>query len=351
MAGGGLPALLGHGHRVSAFLAGSRCSVLFQYSLRRFPPEILLGIIRTHRLVFHQGEVYRNYYYVPPDDFLRPGTAKREVGRLLEQVRTRSQLDAARRRARGRLEALVRARTGELGQANRALQKSETALRGTGEQVRELARSLLVAQEEDRKRLSRELHDVFGQKLAMLSVEVQTLEQRVALGDLGVGEQISRLRERLDALSDDSRRMAHQLHPSILEHLGLEAALRAFGQEVARHYGIRVRFIGGGLPAGVSAAAALCLYRVAQEALHNVAKHSKSLRATLKLSASRTAVHLQVTDRGVGFEPESVRHRGGLGMVSMEERVRLLGGGFSVRSRPGKGARLGVRIPLAPESP
>jgi len=349
--GGGLPLLLGHESRLSAFLADRRCSVLCQYSRRRFPAEMLLGVIRTHRLILHQGEVYRNYYYVPPDDFLRPGKARRDVGWLLEQIRTRTQIEAARRRARGRLGALVRARTGELEQANWALQKSETALRGTGEQVRELARSLLAAQEEERKRLSRELHDDFSQKLAMLSVEVQTLVQQPELGGQGVREQLSRLRERLDALADDSLRMAHQLHPSILEHLGLEAALRAFGQEVALHYGIRVRFIGGGLPAGVSAEAALCLYRVAQEALHNVAKHSRSPGATLKLSASRTAVHLQVTDRGVGFEPESVRHRGSLGIVSMEERVRLLGGDFSVRSRPGKGVRLEVRIPLAPESP
>lgn len=235
----------------------------------------------------------------------------------------------------------------ERRRTEKALVASQAALERALDRLRALTASLFTAQEEERRRVSHELHDDFNQKLAMLAVDLEALQQQPPPNRGVLQAQLESLKKRAAELSDDLRRMAYQLHPSILEHLGLEAALTSYCVEFSRREGVVVRFSAQGVPRGLAEDIALCLYRVAQEALRNVARHSGAQRASVTLSGSRQGVRLTVADRGAGFDPATVQACGGLGLLSMEERVRQAGGSLRVKSRPGKGTRIEAHIPLA----
>jgi signal transduction histidine kinase len=227
-----------------------------------------------------------------------------------------------------------------------ALRESEAALRRSREELRTLAAGLLTAQEEERRRLSRELHDDLNQKLAMLAVDLESLEQHLPLSPQAIRAQLGSLKCRVVELSDDLRRMASQLHPSVLEHLGLVVALKSYCEELSKRERIEARLTHHNVPTQLPLDTALCLYRVVQEGLRNVARHSSSPSVTVSLTATRGSIRLSITDLGVGFDPLSVKSRGGLGLISMEERVRLVRGHFAVHSQPGRGVRIEVRVPL-----
>jgi PAS domain S-box-containing protein len=231
-------------------------------------------------------------------------------------------------------------------QAEEALRHHEAELQQSQEELRRLTAGLFAAQEEERRRVSRELHDDLSQKLAMLVVEVETMERALPESADLICNALRSLRERADGITDDVRRIAHQLHPSILEHLGLVAALRRYCSDFSRQAGIRVRFTHRNVPEDVPQEIALCLYRVTQESLRNAAKHSGHTRASVSLTGTEDRLHLSISDRGVGFDPNLVKGKGGLGIVSMEERVRLAAGIVSIKSRPGDGARIDVQVPL-----
>jgi signal transduction histidine kinase len=143
--------------------------------------------------------------------------------------------------------------------------------------------------------------------------------------------------------------MAYQLRPSILDDLGLAPALRSYCEQFTRREGLAVTFRHSGMPEKLPPEVSLCLYRVAQEALRNVAKHTRAKRASVSLTVEEEVALLTVKDWGVGFEPSSAQLRG-LGIVGMGERVRLAGGAFEVKSRPGHGAEIEVRIPVRTEA-
>ena len=227
-----------------------------------------------------------------------------------------------------------------------ALRESEAALRRNHEEMRALAAGLLTAQDDERRRLSRELHDDLNQKLAMLAVDFESLEQHHPVLPEGIRAQLGSLKCRVIELSDDLRRMAYQLHPSMLEHLGLAVALESYCTEFSRREKIEARLTHHNVPTQLPLDTALCLYRVVQEGLRNVARHSSSPSVTVSLAGTRDSIRLSITDLGVGFDPLSVKSRGGLGLISMEERVRLVQGHFAVHSQPGQGTRIEVRIPL-----
>jgi len=227
-----------------------------------------------------------------------------------------------------------------------ALRESETALRRSREEMRALAAGLLTAQDDERRRLSRELHDDLNQKLAMLAVDFESLEQQHPVLPDGIRNQLGSLKSRVVELSDDLRRMAYQLHPSILEHLGLVVALKSYCEEFSKRERIEARLTHHDVPTQLPLDTALCLYRVVQEGLRNVARHSSSPSVTVSLAGTRDSIRLSITDFGVGSDPLSAKGRGGLGFISMEERVRLVHGSISIESRPGQGARIDVRIPL-----
>jgi two-component system CheB/CheR fusion protein len=231
-------------------------------------------------------------------------------------------------------------------QAEDALQPNEKLLRQSQTQLRALTTGLLEAQEEERRRISRELHDDIGQRMAALSIQVEVLQQVFNTTPDEVQRKLSELRNQLEVLSEDLRRTAHDLHPFLLTHLGLEPALRAYCQEFSGLRPIRVRFVARGLPEAISPEAALCAYRVVQEALGNAARHSGAKRAIVTASGRGGALHVAIRDNGRGFDLDEAQGKG-LGLVSMEERVRRVGGTLSITSAPGEGTRAEIQIPCS----
>ena len=226
--------------------------------------------------------------------------------------------------------------------------RADEALSASRSEARQLAGRLLTAQEDERKRLAREMHDDVSQRLAAAAIQVGTIEQQLT-GPHASRAALARLKEHLITLSDDVHRLARQLHPAILDDLGLKDALRAECDRVAERGRLAVNFSCGQLPACVPRDLALCVYRVAQEALQNAVKHAQADRVDLTLNADLEFLDLEVRDFGRGFDPAAGRPRAGLGLASMEERVRLVGGELFISSSPGQGTSIQVRGPLPAE--
>jgi signal transduction histidine kinase len=227
------------------------------------------------------------------------------------------------------------------------LQESQGALQRSHEELRALAAQLLTAQEEERRRISRDLHDDLNQKLVLLAVDAESLAQHLPRDPAAIIERLRSLQRRIVELTDDVRRLAYQLHPSILDDLGLAVALQSYVEDFAKRERIKVAFTRRKLPKSLPLGIASCLYRVAQEGLRNIAKHARTARASITLVGSETDIRLSIKDSGVGFNPDTIRERrGGLGIISMQERVRLVKGDFAVTSRPGRGVRIDVSVPL-----
>ena len=208
----------------------------------------------------------------------------------------------------------------------------------------QLSGRLINAQEQERARLARELHDDFAQRMALVHIELDSLAQ-VTENSLA-RKRLSELREEVQGLGDDLHALSHRLHSSKLEILGLAVSVRSFCVEYAERHGIRVDFSHNHLPTSIPADTALALYRIVQEALRNVTKHSHALRAQVSLSANSTAISLTVTDNGVGFDPSSILLAEGIGLQSMKERARMVGGSLEVKSRPMQGTQIAVTVPL-----
>jgi PAS domain S-box-containing protein len=226
--------------------------------------------------------------------------------------------------------------------AEDALRANEATLRATNQEIEDLAGRLIAAQETERKRLARELHDDLSQKVALLALEVQQLG--AAAPD--VAARIDRLAERVAGIATDVHEMSHRLHPFKLEVLGLTAAVQSICRDVTAQHGVAVEFRHDRVPERLPPDVSLCLYRIAQEGLRNVVKHSGARHAWLGLEYADGALSLQIADSGNGFDPETYE-RSGLGLVSMRERVSFLGGQLAIRSAPGAGTRIGVRVPLS----
>ena len=233
----------------------------------------------------------------------------------------------------------------ERSRAERELRESRRALGHSREELRALAARLLTTAEEERKRISRELHDDINQRLASLAMELGTLARTAP----ALCPQLHALEERALELSDDTRRLAHQLHPTVLEDLGLVPALEAYCADFARRKGLTIRFTRRSLPAHLPQDVRLTLYRVAQECLSNAARHAGTERVLVSVTGRPGEVRLSVKDFGCGFDPARTQHKGGLGIISMEERVRLVQGKLAIAARPGRGTRVSVAIPLCQE--
>jgi signal transduction histidine kinase len=218
-------------------------------------------------------------------------------------------------------------------------------------EISRLAGRLLHAQEDERRRIARELHDDFSQQLALLSVEMELLQG--ALPGTGRPEErrLEEMTARIKELSSEVHRMAHELHPAKLDQLGLVAAARAFCRSLSEQQELEVAFRQTGFPRSLPADVSLCCYRVIQEALQNVLRHSDARRADVELRAEPERVCLTVTDSGKGFDLAETRRKGGLGLSSMEERVRHAGGRLTIRSNPEQGTRVEVRLPISPADP
>ena len=212
-------------------------------------------------------------------------------------------------------------------------------------EIRALAASLLTAQEEERRRVSRELHDQICQQLASLAIDIGGLA-----ADLPPPEHVQRhlktLQARVIKASEETRHIAYQLHPSVLDDLGLVASLRALCKEFSEREGIAAEFDSSVPPGSIPREVISCVYRIAQESLQNIAKHSNAKHVSVALSLQKGGMFLSIEDDGIGFDVEAVKERGGLGLISMEERARLVNGTLSVEAQPGHGARISLTIPL-----
>ena len=237
--------------------------------------------------------------------------------------------------------------TAERKRAEEALRESEVTLQRHRGELRALAAELITAQDRERRRLSRELHDDLNQKLASLAIDVQGLQHKLPSSRRLMQEQLQGLRSRVLKLSEGVHHLAYQLHPSTLDDLGLVIAMEDYIQEFSLREGIRVRFQQRNLPESFPQDIACCLYRIAQESLHNVSKHACATQVAVKLARYNHSIHLSIKDWGLGFKQDLVNgQRRGLGLLSMQERMRLVNGSFSVRSSPGCGTKVIARIPL-----
>ena len=228
--------------------------------------------------------------------------------------------------------------------AEEALRESQVRLQHAYERIRSLAHRLLLAQEAERTEIARELHDDVSQQLAALGIGLSLVEARADAGSDVAGE-VARLRQMASGLADKVRHVSHALHPGVLQHAGLSAALASHCEAVARQHTFSVTFGARGALDNIPDNVALCLYRAVQQALRNVAMHANASRAWVMLSQSGNRLDLSVADNGRGFDPSQVRARG-LGLLSIEERVHLVNGQFSVTSRIGGGTKLAISVPV-----
>jgi signal transduction histidine kinase len=215
-----------------------------------------------------------------------------------------------------------------------------------GKALQALTGKLIEAQEEERRRIGRELHDGLNQQLAMFAVELGLLARQAPPEATELIASILSLRQRAEGLSDDLRLITHQLHPAALEHLGLVSALRSLCAEFSRHEGIRVWFSIEKELGRVPSDIAICLYRIAQEALRNVAKHSGASEAWVRIVENRNEIQLSIEDKGVGFKLTS-NPTSGLGLVSIQERVQIVQGMINIHSAPGEGTMIRVYVPIS----
>ena len=221
--------------------------------------------------------------------------------------------------------------------------------RKLAEQEREeLAGRLINAQEQERSRLARELHDDFNQRLAVLAVDLERCAEMIKHFPAEASERMLELWNRASEIGADLHTLSHQLHSSTLESLGLVLGVNAFCAEFAEQQGIQVDFVYENIPRSVAPQIALCLFRIVQEGLRNVKKHSGSSRAEVRLEGIDEVIHLSLFDRGAGFDRHNPSTHVGLGVRSMEERLRLIGGRFEIQSDPMQGTRIDAWVPMNP---
>jgi len=220
---------------------------------------------------------------------------------------------------------------------------AEEALRG-------VSRKLIEAEEKERRRIARELHDDINQRLAMLAIEIQQLKDIPRPSAAMIRERTKELFERTTEISTDVQLISHRLHSSSLEYLGLAPAMRGFCREFAKHQKVEVDFTHSNVPGSLPPDVALGLFRVLQEALRNAVKHSGVRKFEARLLGVRDGIQLTIRDSGKGFDPDATASGDGLGLVSMRERVNLLKGTISIVSKPKHGTEISVRIPLVAET-
>jgi PAS domain S-box-containing protein len=289
--------------------------------------------------------------FVHPDDIENVLTANRHAlekrGRFSKEYRLRRRdgvyrwmLDVAAPRINGDGEF-----AGFIGSASDITEQkmAQEALEGLGGR-------LIEAQEKERTRIARELHDDICQRLSLLSLELELANRESNDSDVPANRRIEEIRQYYSELAGDVQALSHQLHSSKLDYLGLTAALRSFCREFSQQHTMNIEFDDEKVPNPLPRDVSLCLFRVAQEALSNGVKYSGATRMTVELRGTADQIRLEVSDSGVGFDAQAAKQHAGLGMVSMQERVHLVGGSFSVESRRNWGTRIVAIVPLKSEA-
>jgi len=202
---------------------------------------------------------------------------------------------------------------------------------------------VITAHEDERRRLARELHDDLTQRLARLAIDAGRIER----GAPASPDSVRALREDLVRMSEDVHALSYRLHPSVLDDLGLVEALKAECDRIARQHGMRVDVDARGVPRALAIDASLCLFRIAQEALSNAARHAGASAVTVRLAPAGGGLQLAVSDNGGGFDPARGNGRSSLGLASMRERVRILDGELDIESEPGRGTTVLAWVPAS----
>jgi PAS domain S-box-containing protein len=222
-----------------------------------------------------------------------------------------------------------------------------TERKSSEESLQNLSGQLIRAQEEERARIARELHDDFSQRLALLGIGLGQLWKELPESEVQERIKLLEMLKGIQEMSSDLHGLSHQLHSSRLEHVGLVSALNGLCKELGEKYRIEVHFAAREFPLNIPKDVQLCLFRVTQEALGNVVKHSQAKSAQVELGTNANGISLRITDAGRGFEPDLNNPAAGIGLVGMRERLRLVGGRLSVKSGFMQGTEVLAEVPLA----
>lgn len=226
------------------------------------------------------------------------------------------------------------------------LQNSRKQLEAAKESQRQLGGRLINAQEQERSRLAAELHDDFSQRIALLALELENVADAIPDSAKEASERLRALAGSVTEIAADLHTLSHRLHSSTLKNLGLTPGISALCREFSAQLGIAIDFFPDSVPRDVPPDVALCLFRIVQEALRNIHKHSGATRAQVSLRMAAKTLILSVSDNGRGFNAAGGRYKNGLGIRNMEERARLIGGRFEVHSEPSKGTLVEASVPL-----
>jgi PAS domain S-box-containing protein len=218
------------------------------------------------------------------------------------------------------------------------------------EALRDMSGRLITAHEEERARIARDLHDDLSQRMALLEIELQEFEQQTPKLSSAAKDHLHNIGEIAREVSTDIHDLSHELHPSKLDTLGLVAATAGFCREFSRQRGIRIHFVHHQVDQRITKEVSLCIFRIAQEALRNVVKHSGAEEASVELSGYSDSIDLCVSDTGAGFDPKSIKATEGIGLIGMRERLRLVGGHLSIESEPSRGTSIRAQIPISTSS-
>ena len=210
-----------------------------------------------------------------------------------------------------------------------------------------MSRKLIEAHEQERTRIGRDLHDDIVQQLAMLAIELEGAQKEVPHSATELGRRIGDLRSQTTQITNDVQLLSHELHSSKLEYLGVVGAIKSFCQEFGEHQRLEIDFQSHDIPAAFPTDLSISLFRVVQEALRNATKHSGVRHFEVRLWGATDEVHLTIKDSGAGFDREAAKKSRGLGLISMEERLKLLKGTLSIESQPTRGTTIHARVPLS----
>jgi PAS domain S-box-containing protein len=231
------------------------------------------------------------------------------------------------------------------------LKRAEQDLRDAEVVRDELSRRMMNAQDADRTRIARELHDDIGQSLAVLKIQMLRAGQPVSGRPDMIHASLKDLTVKLEKIINKVGRLSHDLHSSELELLGLAVAVKSHCRECSAQVGIPIDCSCDHLEEKLDGMIALAFLRVLQEGVHNAVKHSRAKRITVRMTCSNNDLGLEIRDDGAGFDIEGARLAAGLGLISMRERIHLIGGEFEIWSSPGQGTRITARAPIVTQTP
>jgi len=299
--------------KLNTFFPGSECLAICQYDRRKFDPGVLLDVLATHPLAVIGTEVYDNFYYMPPQDFFGANPVAAKLDSWLSHLMQRK--------------------------------RSET-------QIRTLTRKLMKTQEDERRMISRELHDRVGQDLSGIKLALETLFDQQPPAAPEIKEKVMQLSRLLDHTIFTVRDLAYDLRPPGLDEMGIVQALSMFCDDFSEKTQIRTDYHSVGIEKmKLEFNTQINLYRMIQEGLNNIHKHAEATRAVVKLTAAYPHIILRIEDNGKGFDVQkrarAIDSEKRMGLRSLQERADLLGGVMIVTSKPGQGTKILIKFPYA----